>query len=62
MMPATPWTAAVSNVSMDWSRWGGLLAPVRGMVGSTAGKSHVESCQVLPVLVEGLVVELGELL
>ena len=63
MMPATPWTAEVSNVSIDWSRWLGLVSPgARYSRSELVGRSHVEGCQVLPVLVEGLVVELGELL
>ena len=40
----------------------GLLVLARSLSVATSGESHVESCQVLPVFVEGLVVELGELL
>jgi hypothetical protein len=56
-IPATPATDADSKVSMELSRWEGLAESAARYSGT-----HVERSQLLPINVELVVVELGELL
>lgn len=60
-----PAIAAVSNVSIEWSRWTRLLdGELAWKYGSGGGKgsAYVEGGKGSSVLVEGFVVELDELL
>ena len=59
MIPPTPWIAAVSNVSIELSRYQHVVSILLREYGID---TYVERYQVLRVPIEGVIVEIRELL
>lgn len=62
MIPVTPCTAAVSKVSIELSRCSIDRVSSQSYCIHWRWCTYIESSEILPVLIEGRVIELGELL
>jgi hypothetical protein len=61
-MPVTPCTAAVSKVSIEVSRYSNCRVSDRSKHVHWRSCTYIESSEVLPILIEGGIIEFGELL